>query len=78
MAKGNAMAFNSQTYYRNRWRKDALAELERAREIKARVAAGAACEWEAARIATCVKCARISWRLYLSAKRIAQIEGRGK
>lgn len=63
------MAFNSASYRRNQYRRKALAELEAARNIKRRLAAGCAYPWEGERIATFVKLARISWRLYLSLKR---------
>jgi hypothetical protein len=68
------VAFNASTYRRNQWRKQALAELSQAREIKARVAAGNAYDWEAPRIALCVSLARSTWRLYLSQRRICEIE----
>jgi hypothetical protein len=65
--------FNSRSYYRNKWRREALAELDQAREIKRRVIAGDAYEWEAARIGTCAKLARSTWRLYLSQREICRL-----
>ena len=59
------MAFNSNTYRMNKYRKLALADLAAARELKARVARGAAYEWEASRLAYYVTFARTNWRLYL-------------
>jgi hypothetical protein len=46
------MAFNSNTYYANKYARLAKENLATAREIKARVVAGTAYEWEAARIGT--------------------------
>ena len=62
------MAFNAQTYRKNKWRKQAWNELAQAREIKARVTAGQAYDWEVPRIAHFVKLARISMRLHLSCR----------
>lgn len=58
------MPFNSRTYHRNRYRREALANLAKARDIKARAAAGEAYDWEIPRIKTFVELARIDWRLY--------------
>lgn len=58
------MAFNADSYRRNQYRRTALENLAKARDIKARVIAGTAYEWEAPRIQTFVKLARIDWRLY--------------
>jgi hypothetical protein len=63
------MAFNAQTYRANKYRKDAWEELAKAREIKTRVKAGDAYEWEVPRIATFVKLARISMHLHLIARK---------
>lgn len=67
------MAFNSRTYHRNRYRKQALAELAKARDVKARAATGDAYDWEVERIPTLVALARNSWRIYLSIKREQKI-----
>lgn len=61
------MAFNSRTYHCNKYRKQALAELAQAREIKSNPDAY---DWQTARIPTLVKLARSSWRIYLSLKGI--------
>ena len=57
------MPFNSGTYQANKYRRKALAELDRARDIKARAAAGKAYEWEIERIAFFAGNARRSWRI---------------
>lgn len=62
------MAFNSESYRRNKYRKDALVYLERARAIKARVTSGEAYDWEASRISVFATLARIDWHLYLILK----------
>ena len=62
------MAFNANTYRMNKYRRQAREELQAAREIKARVEAGTAYDWERPRIAHFVKLARCSMRLYRSAK----------
>jgi len=67
------MAFNSNTYRMNKFRRQAWEELQAAREIKARVEAGTAYEWEKPRIAHFVKAARLSMRLYRGAKRIREL-----
>ena len=64
------MAFNANTYRMNKWRKSAWNNLEAAREIKARVLAGEAYDWEAPRISFLVKMALSDMRLYLSAKEL--------
>jgi hypothetical protein len=64
------MAFNSNTYRMNQYRKKAWAELAEARDIKDRAARGEAYDWEVPRIATFVQLARSSMRLFLSAQRI--------
>lgn len=63
------LAFNSETYRMNKFRRDRGANLARAREIKARLVAGQAYEWEGQRIDTFAKLARIDNRLFLSARR---------
>lgn len=65
------MAFNSRSYYRNKWRREALAYLAKAREIKARRQAGEAYDWES--IPSAVTRARTTWRLYLSQREICRI-----
>lgn len=67
------MAFNADTYRANKYRRQAWAELAKARDIKQRAAAGTAYEWEAARIPTFVQLARSSMRISISARRIAQL-----
>lgn len=67
------MAFNSRSYYRNKWRRESLAHLERAREIKARAAAGDAYDWEIPMIASEASLARSGWRLYLSQREICRL-----
>ena len=62
------MAFNAKTYRANKYRQQAWAELQSAREIKARVVRGDAYEWELPRIATFVKLARLSMHLHLNAR----------
>lgn len=57
------MAFNSNTYHRNRCRREAEENMARARDIKARVSAGTAYDWEAPRIAHFAKLAVISARM---------------
>lgn len=66
MDKAPAMAFNSQTYHRNRARKSALAYLEEARDVKRRAAAGDAYDWEVERLPRMVALARNGGRIYLS------------
>ena len=66
------MPFNSDTYRRNQAKRTALDFLAQARSIKARAAAGTAYDWEIPLIASRVKCARITWRIYLSWKRITE------
>lgn len=64
------MPFNSQSYHRNKYRREAKARLVDARELKARIAAGEAYDWEIPRLATFVRLARIDWRLYLIMRRM--------
>ena len=79
------MPFNAAAYYRNKWRADAIAELRRARELKAEMAAEMAAELPSltrfalgadylqSRIDSAVRSARCSWRLYLSQCRVAEL-----
>ena len=60
------MAFNSHSYYRNKARRQALAYLEEAREVKRRAAASKAYDWEVERLPRMVLLARNGWRIYLS------------
>jgi hypothetical protein len=60
------VAFNSESYYRNKWRRQALAELTEAREIKAN-----GHSWKT--VESAVRYARSSWRLYLSQARICEL-----
>ncbi len=64
------MSFNANSYYRNKYRKTALAKLEEARSLKARMTSGEAYEWEGQRLPTLVELARIDWRMYLSYRTI--------
>lgn len=70
------MAFNSDTYRANKCRKEAWAELARARDIKARAARGDAYDWELPRVAHFVKMARSSMRGYLNWTLIASLSKR--
>lgn len=70
------MPFNSDTYHMNRERRQAREQIAQARDIKARAAAGAAYEWEVARIPTLVRLARISSRLSLSHMRLRDLRRR--
>jgi hypothetical protein len=63
------MPFNAETYRINRYRREARAQMERARDIKARAARGEAYNWEIPRIATFVGLARGSMRLARSIER---------
>ena len=58
------MAFNSDTYRANKHRREAWASLGKAREIKARAAAGNAYSWEIPQIALYVQWARSDMKLY--------------
>jgi hypothetical protein len=60
------MAFNSESYYRNKWRRKAIAELAEAREIKAN-----GHSWKT--VESAVRYARSSWRLYLTQCRICEL-----
>jgi hypothetical protein len=63
------MPFNGASYRRNSWRRKALEELTEAREHKAAGSDG----W---RIESAAKRARLSWRLYLSSRRICELSSR--
>lgn len=63
------MAFNSASYHRNMWRRDALKRLAEARRLK--LDSG-----ERWRLESAVKLARSSWRLYLIQCRIIALSGR--
>lgn len=67
------MAFNANTYRMNKYRREAKANLDRARDIKRRVMAGEAYSWEPDRIPHFAKLARLDWRMYLSCRRYAAI-----
>lgn len=66
------MAFNADTYRANQYRKRAAADLEAARDIKRRAAAGKAYDWELPRIATYASLARGAMRLSRQYRAIAQ------
>lgn len=68
------MPFNAGTYRANRWRKDAWKRLDEARDIKARASRGEAYEWEIPRIALNVTLARSSMKLYLSQRRVNDLD----
>lgn len=70
------MAFNATTYRMNKFRKQAWAYLQAARDIRARVTADPAHEWERPRIATHVQLARGSMRMHLIERRIRAIDRR--
>jgi hypothetical protein len=72
------MAFNANTYRMNQARREAWARLAEARDIKARTAAGTAYAWEADRIASRVKLARIAMHLHLSYCRVAGLNAAAK
>lgn len=59
------MAFNANTYYANKARRQAWEELAYARAIKARVAAGTAYAWELPRVTLYAELARHSMHLHL-------------
>jgi hypothetical protein len=68
------MAFNANTYRMNKWRREAWAKLKEARELRARVTAGEAYEWEAPLIGSHVQTARCFMRLHLACRAIHEIE----
>lgn len=71
------MAFNSASYYRNKWRRDAIAELRKAREHKRQAAAERDAngrQWHLGRLAMAVRMARSSWRLYRSQAVICELQ----
>ena len=57
------MAFNSNTYHANKYRRLAHEALASAREIKARAARGDAYEWELPRVSHFARLARINMRI---------------
>ena len=59
------MAFNSNSYHRNKARRRALEYLEQARQSKRQIAAGEGHAWETP-VERLVWYARNEWRLYLS------------
>jgi hypothetical protein len=67
------MAFNSNTYRMNRYRKEAWAHLADARELKARVQCGECYSWEPPRVRFHVEQARICMRLHLRCRAYAAI-----
>lgn len=72
------MPFNSASYSRNKWRRDAIAELRRAREHKRQAAAehGDAAQYHLGRASLAVRLARSSWRLYLIQCRVCRLSSR--
>jgi len=69
------MSFNAESYYRNKWRRQALEELTEARRRKLEAAGetGDAQQWSLSRVAASVRYARSSWRLYLLQCRICEL-----
>jgi hypothetical protein len=63
------MAFNANSYRRNKWRREALGYIAKAREYKAT----GVDSW---RIESAVKLARITWRLYRSQAVICDIDAK--
>jgi hypothetical protein len=63
------MPFNSNSYYRNKWRRQAIAELTEARDIKANGHL-----WRS--VESAVRSARLSWRLYMSQRLICELSSR--
>ncbi|RVD44652.1 hypothetical protein EN742_01680 [Mesorhizobium sp. M4A.F.Ca.ET.020.02.1.1] len=57
------MAFNSDTYHANKYRRIAFEEIAQAKDIKRRAAIGQAYDWEVRRIPSLVSNARTSLRL---------------
>ncbi|MDX8492929.1 hypothetical protein RFN29_15225 [Mesorhizobium sp. VK22B] len=57
------MAFNSDTYHANKYRRIAFEEIAQAKDIKRRAALGQAYDWEIRRIPHLVQNARTSLRL---------------
>jgi len=57
--------FNANTYRANKYRRQAWADLAKARDIKARAARGEAYDWELPRAALFVKLARSNMKLHL-------------
>ncbi|QXV73537.1 hypothetical protein [Rhizobium phage RHph_X2_30] len=68
------MPFNSDTYHANKAKRQAWDNLERAREIRARVIAGTAFDWEIPRVAFYAKQARFWMHSYLNMRRIAEMK----
>lgn len=67
------MAFNSNTYYQNKHRREAWAQLKHAREVRDRVRAGTAYDWEAPHVALFARLARLSMKISLSYRSIKRI-----
>lgn len=63
------MPFNAETYRMNCHRKQAVAGIAAAREIKARAAVGEAYDWEMPRVARFVRIARCDWHMFLAMRR---------
>jgi hypothetical protein len=60
------MAFNSNSYHRNRFREDAVCYMRNARES------------EGERRSHFVRIARLKWRMYLSMRRVCELEKKRK
>jgi len=80
--KWPAVPFNSDSYYRNKWRREALASLAEARQRKAEPDAQEArimgAGYNERQIAQAVRSARSTWRLYLSQRTICRIKAEGR
>lgn len=73
------MPFNSDSYYRNKWRREAKAHIAKARELKGAPYDPAKAslygpDYERQAVESAVRRARITWRLYLSQAAICRIK----
>lgn len=70
------MPFNSTTYHANKYRREAWRQLEEARALRARVAAGEAYDWEVPRVALLAKLALGSMKIHLSYRALGALKGK--
>jgi hypothetical protein len=73
------MPFNSESYYRNKWRRDALERLAEARRLKLQAELERdenGRQWALGRVSMAVRLARSSWRCYQSARRFCELSER--
>lgn len=74
------MPFNSDSYYRNKWRRRALESLAEARALKAapdlELGRIMGADWNARRVESAARQALSYWRLYLSQCRICALSTR--